>query len=81
MIGVDNNTETFVSGHANVEADEEEGEDEEAPPSRYMAETEKDAEYDGHYDMSYAGVADEEYSRFVTIADRPADEVGVRLTS
>ena len=34
MVGVDNDAETFVGGNANVEADEEEGEDEEAPPSR-----------------------------------------------
>ena len=31
--------------------------------------------------MSDAGVADEEYSRFVPVADRPANEVGMRLTS
>lgn len=46
-----------------------------------MGETKQDAENDGHYDMSDAGVADEEYTRFVTIADRPADEIRVRLTS
>lgn len=40
MVGVNNDAETFVGGDADVEADEEEGKDEEAPPSRYMAETE-----------------------------------------
>ena len=37
---MDDDAETFVGGDADVEADEEEGEDEEAPPSGYVAETE-----------------------------------------
>lgn len=34
MVGVNDDAETFVGSNANVEADEEKGEDEEAPPSR-----------------------------------------------
>lgn len=39
VVCVDDDAETFVSGDADVETDEEEREDEEAPPSWYVAET------------------------------------------
>ena len=40
VVGVNDDAETFVGGDADVETDEEEGEDEKAPPSGHVAKTE-----------------------------------------
>ena len=81
MTGVNDDAETFVRSYANVEADKEERKDEDAPPTRDMAETEQNAENDSQDDVRYAGVADEEYTGLVAVANRPANEIGVGLAA
>ena len=81
MARVDDDAKPFVRGDADGEADEEEGETEEAPPAGCVGEDEDDGEDDGADDVGDARVADEEDAGFVTVADAPADEVGVGLAA
>lgn len=76
---VDDDTETLVSGDADVEAHEEEGEAPEAPPAGCIGADQEDGEDDGGDDVGDARVTDEEDARLVAVADAPADEVGVGL--
>lgn len=72
---------TFVRRHADGEADEEEGRDEKAPPSRFPGEHEENAEDKTGDDMANARVANEEHTRLVAIADGPANKVGMGLAA
>lgn len=78
---MENDAETFVRRHANREADEKEGHDKKAPPSRFPRENEENAENKAGDDMANARVANEEYPRPVAITDRPANKVGVGLAA
>lgn len=78
---MENYAETFVRRHADREADEEERQDEKAPPSRFPRENEENAEYTATDDMANARVANEEHARFVTVTDGPANKVWMGLAA
>lgn len=81
MGAVDDDAQTFVRRNGNVEADEEEREHKQAPPTGLVRHDEEYREDDAHDNVGDAGIDDEKHTRFVSITDGPADEIRVRLTA
>ena len=74
---VQDDAETFVCSYHSGETNEPHWGSEDSPPSTYSGESEEDGDDEAESDVADSHGSDKEDAGFVTIADRPADEIGV----